>query len=232
MRFFSAGLALSLLLIGAAAEAAKAPSSPCGANLVVRRGDTLSTIAQRCEVSEGALLGANPGIRGSGDLRVGETIRVQESEGPAQRVGTRFNSFVRDANRTVGELADKIGSSVQGLLDRNPDLKSRLDRLGQQMGLTEGPAPAVVSVTPQSGPPGSLVKISASGLPKDSPVAIGAGPPGSAYEILRRERSSASGSLATELQVPKWVDPGSSVVFVVTDGAHIAGRSEFFRITP
>jgi LysM domain-containing protein len=225
-------VALFALVVSCVAEAAEAPPSPCGDTTVVRRGDTLSSIALRCEVSEGALLGANPGIQGSGDLRVGDTIRVQESEGAAQRVGTRLNSFVRDANQAIGQLADKVGSSVQDLLDKNPDLKSRLDRLGHQMGLTEGPAPATVSVAPQSGPAGSPVKITASGLPKDSPVAIGAGPPGSAYEILGRGHSSAAGALGAELQVPEWADPGSVLVFVITNGEHhIEGRSEHFRVT-
>lgn len=233
MRSCAVALALFALVTSGAAEAAKTPASPCGDTVTVRRGDTLSTIARRCEVSEVTLLGANPGIQGSGDLRVGETLRVQQSEGTAQRVGTRINSLVRDANNAIGELADKVGSSVQDLLDKNPDLRSRLDRLGHQMGLTEGPAPASVSIAPQSGPPGSSVRITASGLPKDSPVAIGAGPPGSAFEILRRERSSAAGTLAAELTVPEWVNTGAALVFVVTDGEHhIEGRSEGFRVTP
>ena len=139
MRSCVVALALFALVTGGAAEAAKTPASPCGDNVIVRRGDTLSTIARRCEVSEGTPPGANPGIQGSGDLRVGETLRVQQSEGTAQRVGTRINSLVRDANNAIGELADKVGSSVQDLLDKNPDLRSRLDRLGHQMGLTEGP---------------------------------------------------------------------------------------------
>ena len=232
MRSRPLALALFTLMVGGTAGAAEAAVSPCGDSTVVRRGDTLSSIARRCEVSEGALLGANPGIQGSGDLRVDETIRVQESEGTSQRVGTRLNNFVREANDAIGQLADKVGSSVQDLLDKNPDLRTRLDRLGHQMGLTEGPAPASVSIAPQSGPTGSPVKITASGLPKDSPVAIGAGPPGSAYEILLRERSSAAGTLAAELQVPQWVEPGSALVFVVTDGEqHIEGRSEYFRVT-
>jgi LysM repeat protein len=233
MRSGHGALALFALVIGSVAAAAEAPVSPCGDSTVVRRGDTLSSIAQRCEVSEGALLGANPGTGGSGDLRVGDTIRVQESEGTAQRVGTRLNSLVREANNAIGQLADRVGSSVQDLLDKNPDLKARLDRLGHQMGLAEGPAPASVSVAPKSGPAGSPVKITASGLRKDSPVAIGAGPPGAAYEILRRERSSAAGTLTTELQVPEWVEPGSDLVFVASDGEHhIEGRSEPFRVTP
>ena len=50
-----------VLVIGGSADAAGAPASPCGDSTVVRRGDTLSTIAQRCEVSEGAILGGEPG---------------------------------------------------------------------------------------------------------------------------------------------------------------------------
>jgi LysM repeat protein len=233
MRSRLVATALFALVIGGAAKGAEAPASSCGDSTVVRRGDTLSSIAQRCEVFEGALLGANPGVRGSGDLRVGDTIRVRESEGTAQRVGTRINSLVREANHAIGQLADTAGASVQDLLDRNPYLKARLDRLGRQMGLTEGPAPASVSVAPPSGPAGSPVKIAASGLPKDSPVAIGVGPPGAAYEVLRRERGSAAGTLAAELQVPNWIEPGSALVFVVSDGEHhIEGRSKPFRVTP
>ena len=43
--------------------------------------DTVSRIASRCNVSEGALLAANPSIDGSSDLQIGATLRLRPATG-------------------------------------------------------------------------------------------------------------------------------------------------------
>ena len=107
------------------------PVAPCGSMTIIQRNDTLSNIASRCDVSEASLLSANPAIHGSGDLRVGATVRID-----AGSAGTTVRRFSRRVGDTIGTLANDVGSSVQDLLDKNPDLKSRLDKLGSTVGLT------------------------------------------------------------------------------------------------
>ena len=57
-----------------------AAQTACGAKAVVQRGDTLSRIAERCEISEGDLLRANPDVEGSADLRVGMELSLRSPE--------------------------------------------------------------------------------------------------------------------------------------------------------
>ena len=236
MRLVGVGLAAALLVAGPAAAqgsgAAPLPAAPCaGGTTLVQRGDTLSVIAARCDVSERVILAANPGVEGSGDLRVGGTVNVRQSDNSGQKISDRLNNFASDANEALGRVAGTVGSSVQDLLDKNPDLKSRLESFGSRIGLSSGEAAASLAVSPQSGAPGSTVTVSATGLPKASPVRIGAGPPGSAYDILQDTRTSPSGTLDVHVQVPEWLSPGSPVVFVVVnaEGA-VEARSGRFAL--
>lgn len=204
-------------------------ASPCGTSVEVRSGDTVSSLADRCDVSEAALLNANPAIEGSADLQVGGTLHIEASGSTQSQVGSVLGSFSRKATNAVGALAGNVGSSVQDLLDKNPDLKHRLDTLGSKVGLTNGEAAATLSVSPLSGQPGSSVSITATGLPKNGPVTLGAGPPGSAYAIVGNAQTSASGTLDTTVKVPEG-QAASSIIFNVSTGDGVAARSDRFTI--
>ena len=217
-------LASSILTAGAAS------ASPCGNSVEVLGGDTISSIADRCEVSEAALLNANPAIEGSADLQVGGTLHIEVSGSTQGKVGSMLSSFSRKATNAVGALAGNVGSSVQDLLDKNPDLKTRLDTLGSKVGLTGNQPAATLSVSPLSGPPGTRVSITASGLPKNSPVAVGAGPPGSAFAIIGNAQTSASGTLDTTVKVPLDQGTSSILVFNLSTGNGVTVRSGRFTL--
>ena len=207
-------------------------ASPCVTSVAVRSGDTLSSIADRCDVSEAALLNANPAIEGSGDLQVGRTLQIDPSGSTQGKVGSVLNSFSRKATNAVGALAGNVGSSVQDLLDKNPDLKRRLDTLGSKVGLTDSATAATLTVAPSSGAPGSHVAITATGLPKSSPVAIGAGPPGSAYAVVGNAQTTASGTLDTSVTVPESQAAATTLVFNVSTGDGVLVRSDRFSVVP
>lgn len=161
-----------------------AQEAPCANETAqVQPEDTLSRIANRCDVSEGALLTANPSIDGSFDLQVSTTLRLRPENGQGQRLGDRLNHFGREANEAVGRIAGQVGSSAKDLLDRNPDLKGRLERLGQRFGLGDGADAPSLNLTPDQGPVGSTVTLSATGLPKDEPLTIGVGAPNTAFRF-------------------------------------------------
>lgn len=127
-------LASGFLTAGGARSQPAVPA--CAGNKVtVERGDTLSRIAERCDVSEGAILSANPTIDGSGDLNVGEKINLSRTDRSGSGVSERLNNFATEANAMLGRVASRVGSSAQDLLDKNPDLKSRLEDVGRKIGL-------------------------------------------------------------------------------------------------
>lgn len=193
--------------------------------------DTLSRIASRCDVSEGSLLAANPNIDGSADLQVGGTLRLQPQPGTAQRLKDNLNGFARKADDALGRFAGQVGASAQDLLDKNPDLKARLQRLGQKVGLTDDDGAPSLTVTPEHGVAGTTVTLAATGLPKDRPVIVGAGAPGNAYDVVRESRTTAKGTFAAEVRVPSRIDNGK-VVFTLraTDGDKLASAP--FTVSP
>lgn len=74
-----------------------------------------------------------------------------------------------------------------------------------------------VSFSPQQGPTGSQVQITASGFPADTAVEIGFGPPQSEYEVTSQARTDAQGRLTTTVEVPSWAEDGRPYVFVVAE---------------
>jgi LysM repeat protein len=208
-------VAAALLLAGLLPTSPALPqAATCGEAVVVQRGDTLSRIAERCDVSEGQLLRANPQIQGSHDLRVGTEVRLS-SFGDAL-TADRLRSFARDAADALSSLAQEFGSSVEDLLKRNPDLQQWLRNLGERLNVPPGDFDkARITVSPQSGPTGTAVTISGVGLPPNTPVMIAGGAPRAAYEVLDRVQTSADGTLQATLQVPDWAGTEKRFVFII-----------------
>ena len=231
-QFISATVGITAMLLLLGASSAMAEEAGCGASTTVQKGDTLSSIADRCSVSEAALLDANPTIQGSADLQVGEQLTVDHGSGTEQKVGAALSTFSRKASNAIGALAGDVGSSVADLLDKNPDLKARVDKLGSQAGLTGGREAPTAAVSPQTGRSGSTVTITASGLPANSALAIGAGAPGTAYDVIAHAQSTANGTMTTTVQVPQDTTQGQVLVFSVATGPGSSIRTGRFVISP
>ena len=232
-RAAAALLGAGLLCFGPAR--AQSPPPPCGDAVVVARGDTLSRIAERCDVSEAALLRDNPNLSGSDDLRAGQELRLRRG-GPD--LGTRLDralgsvgTIASRAGSALNDLAGEVGASVDDLLARNPDLHSRVRQLGDRLGLAGLDAGAAsASVSPTSGPPGTLITVTALGLPATAPVVIGAGRRRSAYEVLYQARTSGTGTLQATVPVPSWA-AGTLVFVVASPERGLAVRSAPFEVT-
>ena len=128
MRCYHPAVAGLAALLGTSSVAAQTSPGPCGEVVTVQRGDTLSRIAERCNVTERSLIRVNPWIDGSHDLRVGMQIRTQGGAGSSGGAVDRLGSLAGEAVDTLSGLARDVGSSAQDLLDKNPDLRQRLDR--------------------------------------------------------------------------------------------------------
>jgi LysM repeat protein len=223
-----AALAAAILVSAPAA----AQISPCGERVRVERGDTISRIAERCNVREAQILRANPRVQGSEDLRVGMELRL--ASGQRDRLDgalDRLRGLADEAGDAVQDLAGRVGRSVDEFLDANPDVRDRLRRLGDRLDVPGVDAQrADVSVTPDEAAPGATVTISAVGLPANVPVVIGAGRRGAAHEGLQEARTDGRGTVQANVQVPAWAEDRLAFVVVGVD-RDFRVRSEPIRIT-
>ena len=204
----------------------------CGSSVEVRRGDTLSSVAMRCDVDEQDILSSNPTVHGSRDLRVGQTLNLEQTD-VTNRALDALGSATRQGSEALTGIAQDVKSSVSDLLDKNPDLKARIERLGKSIaGKVSGKPPqADVTATVVSAGTGQSIRVRADGLPSDKAVFVALGGPSSAFEVVERARTSASGSLDVTVTPPAWARDGQRLVAVV--GADEAGwtmRSSTFSL--
>lgn len=230
-----AAVAAACLLLAGAAWSQPVRSPSCGDAVAVVRGDTLSRIAQRCDVGEGALLAANPRVRDSGDLEVGARLSLQREPSddrsqPNDAAG-RLNALASRAGRALEGIAGDVGSSVDDLLGQSPALREQLRQLGLP-GIDARAEPPTVAIFPRQGPPGTAVTLSAIALPANAAVVVGGGPPRTAYEVLERVRTTGEGTLDATVRVPAWAADAGSFVFVVASaGRDVRVRSDAFTVT-
>jgi LysM repeat protein len=191
-------------------------TSSCGDRIVVETGDTLSRITDRCQVSEGSLIRLNPEVDGSSDLRVGMQLRTrgEPASGGGDALG-HLGAAAGNAADALTGLARDAKSSVEGFLAENPEVRQRIGRLGQKLsGETTG-STGTISVTPSEVTVGGTLSVTASGLPGDTQVVLGAGRPQAAYEVLERARTAADGTLRASVRIPEWAADAKRVVVVV-----------------
>jgi murein DD-endopeptidase MepM/ murein hydrolase activator NlpD len=223
-------ISLALVLLGSNPIWAQ-PSSPCGDATRVNRSDTLSSIAARCDTTEAAILRANPPVEGSDDLRVGRELKLTAAT--TQPTTERLGSLAREAGNALSGMAQDLTSSVDNLLDKNPDLRQRLGGLGDRLKSTNvDVSEAEVSLAPGSGTVGTTVTVSAKGLPADTAVVIGGGAPRTAYEVLQQARTTVDGTLQASVRIPDWsTGQERFVVTVAAEEAEWKVRSTPFQIT-
>lgn len=217
---------LSALLVHPGAALAE---SKCGSSTTILANDTLSTIAARCDVSEGALLNDNPGIDGSGDLRVGEKIAIVSQGGSAT---DQLKAVAGRVSGGLSKIAGWVGSSANDLLDKNPDLKRRVHELGADLKQAGFNGDKVkITLSPDHGSIGSGLTVAATDLPPNAPVVIGAGFPGQAYSVLSKDKAGADGKLQANLVVPAWASRDRPLTFVIAGAdASWTARSGAFNV--
>jgi LysM repeat protein len=210
-------LALATLAVAAPAQA----QSPCGATVKVERGDTLSRIAERCDLTERSLLRLNPRIEASRDLRVGMDIAVRGTGGSGANALDRFGSIAGEAADALSGFARELGSEAQELVEKNPDLRQRLEGLGQRLRDSIGSSDsrpqqgATISISRREAAVGETVEVTARGLPQNAQVVLGAGAPQAAYDVVQTARTGSDGTLRAAVRVPDWAGDMRRVVLVV-----------------
>lgn len=192
-------LVLAVVSSVASSTLAQAQTSTCGPRTVVQAGDTLSSIARRCDVTEGAILSGNRHVDGSGDLVVGDTVALpsgDEGTGTLSRLGNLAGQATEDLAETTREAGSAIGRSVEGFLSDNPGIKRNLREL---TGTASGDAEVRVVAAPTGAAGGRTLRLEASGLPANEEVVITAGPRGEAQTRIASATTDQNGRLSLEL---------------------------------
>jgi LysM repeat protein len=226
-------LAMTFMIAGAA-------HAQCGKQVQVQEGDTLSSLAKRCDVTEARILDLNPAIQGSKDLRTGMTLSLEPSGKEAaakaleaaETLFDRLKSYAREARQSLEGVAETVTTSVEDFVQRNPDLHQRVRKLGQRLNIPGmEKVEAQVSLSVRRGPPGTPVTLSAIGLPPNHQVTIAGGPPEGDYEILGSARTTAQGTLQVTVELPQRADPQRDFIFVIASSEHnLAARSATFDV--
>lgn len=233
MRIFSKGITVvGALLLGSVAPAATQES--CGRTEVVADGETLDQLAARCGTTAETILAANPEISRQ-DVRDGLQLSMPAAEPQSDWVG-QARDALRDAGEAVEDAASAAGRSVSDYLSGEPDLNRDLLEFGERLGLPGVSAPAEeganLNASPSRGAAGSDVTLTASGLPGNKEVVIGAVAPGGDLQTVARGMTDSSGRLEEVVPVPERVEPGEQIRFVVeTADERVRLASEPFEVT-
>ena len=135
----AAAALLAICLLCPNSTWAQSAPSPCGDAVVVARGDTLSRIAERCDVSEALLLRANPGLSGSDDLRAGQARRMDK---PGHLFGRIHRDDIAGAVLAAAQRHDAGAVRVLNLSDDEP--ASSADVVAEAARLLDMPPPPLV----------------------------------------------------------------------------------------
>lgn len=87
----------------------------------VQSGDTLFEIAARFDTSVNALVRANPEIEDPRVIFPGQVLVLPGSLAVVPDTGRRV--YVVEAGDTLGEIALRFGTTVERMLDANPDIE-------------------------------------------------------------------------------------------------------------
>lgn len=98
----------------------------------VQIGDTIGQLAEIYNVAVEAILAANPGLGGGGDLTVGQLVRI-----PGQGTGPRFHTV--QAGDLLSSIAERYGVSVGALIAANPQMDPNLILEGEQLRIPDEP---------------------------------------------------------------------------------------------
>lgn len=223
-----------------------AAQSPCGPSWTVSLGDTLAEIAASCGTTVSALARANDDITDPDVIHVGQVIRIPGGGAPPDdEPNGDERTHTVSAGETLAGIASRYGTTVSAIARANASVTNpNIIHVGQVLtipGVAPRPSPpparpepreAHASISPDSGPPGTTVRLTGSGLPANAHVQVGRGLARSEYEVVERVHSDAQGNVSTTATVPSHADPGDRWVFVlVTEDPRVRAVSGEFQVT-
>lgn len=132
---------------------------------------------------------------------------------------------------TLIEIARDCNTSVAAMLAANPEIEDpSIIYENDVLTIPDGAQQRVVSIRPESGPPGTIVRVFASGFPAGAQVQLGLGEPESEYNVVASREIANDGELIADLRISPQIDPPDErVAVVVLDFEETV--SEVFNVT-
>jgi hypothetical protein len=102
---------------------------------------------------------------------------------------------------------------------------------------TETSQPATVTpaitILPNSGPPGTTIRLMGGGFSPNIPIDIGVGRVNSEYDVITSTNTDRNGNLDTTIEIPEFVTPQDQwVIVVATEDQTEKAVSTPFDVTP
>ena len=209
--------------------------SACGSSTTLNYGETLYSVAQECRVSLARIMDLNPSLGNVRDIEAGTRIDLEARSagdtGGGDTTGGSGEYRVREGD-TAYSIAQAMGISLYELLSQNPELDPWTMAVGEILDIPQADErQATVSVTPQSGPSGSEVTVSARNLRPDDWVTVGVGRVASEWSARDEVQVAADGELRTDVTVPQWADADDRLIFVVDTDRGMTFKSGDFNVT-
>lgn len=196
----------------------------CGSYIYAQSSDTVYRISQKCGVSVGAILNANPDIGDTYSLRAGQIVHI-----PSHVSAHRSNACAARATLQPGESLDDVaarcGVTLHALLRANPDLRDlEVVRAGYAVNIPRRQAAPVRSpirvVHPRPAPQPVAVQ----------PAAMSAtGPDPSNMEDACSLRAASSLGAAPGTVVVRYQGQRSDRTHAVNGSAEVGGREQTFQ---
>lgn len=129
------------------------------------------------------------------------------------------------------DIAERCGTTVDAIMAINPDIEDpSLIYAGQRLALPSMESPYNVSITPDGGPPGTSITITATGLPAGARVEYGLGRFRSEYDVFGTREVGADGTISIETTMPETADIGEEWVAVIVYNGE-ESVSEVFQVS-
>ncbi len=141
------------------------------------------------------------------------------------------DEYVVEEEDFLFQIARECNTTVAALLSANPEIfDPSLIYVGQVLNIPDGGVQPTVSIRPDSGEPGTILRIFASGFPPGAQVEIGLGPPESEYTVVGVREIGRDGELVATAQISPQIEPPEQrVAVVVLNGEETV--SEPFTVT-
>ena len=150
----TACLSIAVLL---AAPAAGQAQNPCGPSITVQAGETMFSIAQRCDTTVETLQQANPHVDPH-NMAVGMTLQIAAEPGELrpeapETTATVEQHYTVQPGDTPAGIAATHGITLETLLAANPELDPHALRVGQTIVLPPEPGvPTPPGIAPPAEP--------------------------------------------------------------------------------
>ena len=225
------------------------PAAPETTTYIVQRGDTLSKISKKTNITINAIKRANPQLKGDtvrlgqkltlpGKVEVGEqTVPEGAFAKPAAKPAAKpyapyagaTQEYVVKSGDVLGTIALKNGISVRQLKDLN-GLSSDVVRIGQKLRVPVGKAAVATAAAPAKPAAASgVVKTSAT---KATPVPTQTKAQEEKADVEKKADAPASDATKPAVEEPVVETPAEKYVnYTVQDGEDLVGISINFDLT-